>query len=68
MHSEGRGFDPCHLHQTLTQEVKMPKSDETLKKAYGNIPKEIGLYVDFSFPVFRGLKFYFLTFIRKFTR
>lgn len=46
----------------------MPKSDETLKKAYGNIPKEIGLYVDFSFPVFRGLKFYFLTFIRKFTR
>jgi hypothetical protein len=64
----GDQFDPGILHQTLTQEVNMPKSDETLKKAYGNIPKEIGLYIDFSIPVFRGLRYYLLKFFRKFTR
>ncbi len=47
----------------------MPKTDETIKKAYGNIPKEIGLYIDFSIvPVYRGVKYHFLTLVRKLTR
>ena len=47
----------------------MQKPDETLNKAYGHIPKEIGLYLDFSIvPGYRGIKYYFLTVIRRFTR
>jgi hypothetical protein len=42
---------------------------ETLEKAYGGIPKEIGLYTQFDTVIaWRGVKYYWLKFIRKFTR
>jgi hypothetical protein len=49
--------------------IIMQKSDETLNKAYGHIPKEIGMYLDFSMiPIYRGFKYYFLVLVRKLTR
>jgi hypothetical protein len=39
---------------------------ETLDKAYGNIPKEVGLHVEFDF--FRGFRYYWYKLIRKVTR
>jgi len=45
------------------------KPDETLQKAYGSIPKEVGINFDFSWmPTFRGIKYYWLILIRKVTR
>lgn len=41
------------------------KVDETLKKAYGNIPKEPVLNLDLDVVPFRGLKFYWLKLLRK---
>ena len=44
---------------------------ETIEKAYGSIPKEVGLgyAVDLSFiPVWRGLKYYWYKLVRKTTR
>jgi hypothetical protein len=47
----------------------MSKQDETLRKAYGHMPREIGYYADWTFiPVFRGMKYYWYKLIRKATR
>ena len=42
---------------------------EVLNKAYGNIPKEVGINFDMlSFIPVRGIKYYWLVLVRKFTR
>jgi hypothetical protein len=42
---------------------------ETLDKAYGNMPKEVGFVFDLSFiPTWRGVKFYWYKLVRKVTR
>ena len=48
----------------------MPKPNETIEKAYGSIPKEVGFNFDiFSFvPTYRGVKYYWHKMIRKVTR
>jgi hypothetical protein len=47
----------------------MSTPKETLDKAYGNMPKEIGLDPNLDWgPTYRGIKYYWLKLIRKFTR
>ena len=41
---------------------------DTINKAYGNIPKEISPSFDFDISPWRGIKYYCLLFVRKFTR
>ena len=42
---------------------------EVLNKAYGNIPKEVGINFDMlSFIPVRGIKHYWILLVRKFTR
>jgi hypothetical protein len=42
---------------------------ETLDKAYGNVPKEVGLNVDWDwFPTWRGVKYYYYKMLRRLTR
>jgi len=41
---------------------------ETIEKAYGNIPKEVGMYHDWGIPTIRGIKYYWLLLIRKIRR
>lgn len=42
---------------------------ETLNKAYGNVPKEVTPSFDIDLiPTRRGVKYYWLLLIRKFTR
>ena len=44
-------------------------SKETLDKAYGNMPREVGFSVDWGFiPTWRGVKYYWYKLIRKVTR
>jgi hypothetical protein len=43
----------------------MSKANDTINKAYGNIPKEPLISLDFNFVSFRGIKFYWLMFLRK---
>jgi hypothetical protein len=40
----------------------MPTPKETLEKAYGSVPKEVGF--SFDIPI-RGLKYYWLRLIRR---
>jgi hypothetical protein len=41
-------------------------SKETLDKAYGNMPKEVGFSVDWGFiPSWRGVKYYWYKLVRK---
>jgi len=45
------------------------KVKETLDKAYGNVPKEITPSFEMDWlPTLRGVKYYWLMLIRKFTR
>ncbi len=45
------------------------KSKDVLDRAYGNIPKETTPYIDLDWlPTFRGVKYYWLVFVRKLTR
>lgn len=45
------------------------KPKETLDKAYGNVPKEVGWHYDFTIlPTWRGFKFYFFKLRRFLTR
>jgi hypothetical protein len=45
------------------------KSEDVLNRAYGNIPKEAIPYLEIDWlPTFRGIKYYWLLLIRKFTR
>jgi hypothetical protein len=47
----------------------MSKQEDTIQKAYGNMPKEVGLNVDwFVLPGWRGIKYYWYKLIRKATR
>ena len=47
----------------------MSTPKETLDKAYGNMPKEVGFNFDISFvPTWRGIKYYWHKLIRKVTR
>jgi len=47
----------------------MSTPKETLDKAYGNMPKEVGYSFDFDFvPGWRGIKYYWYKLIRKVTR
>ena len=47
----------------------MSKQDETIQRAYGNVPKEIGFSIVWDFlPTFRGIKYYWHKLIRKITR
>ena len=47
----------------------MSTPDETLRKAYGNMPKEVGYSIDWNFiPTWRGVKYYWYKLIRKATR
>ena len=44
-------------------------TNEVIEKAYGNIPKEVGINFDMlSFIPVRGIKYYWLVLVRKFTR
>lgn len=44
-------------------------SKETIDKAYGNMPKEVGINLDINWmPTRRGFKFYWLKLVRAFTR
>jgi hypothetical protein len=46
----------------------MSKKGDTLDKAYGNVPKEVGIIFDFDLPGWRGFKYYWYKLIRKITR
>ena len=50
-----------------TKECYMNAKD-TLDKAYGNIPKEPVSFIEFDFPVFRGIRYYWLRLVRFITR
>ena len=42
---------------------------EVIEKAYGHIPKEVGINFDMlSFIPVRGIKYYWIVLVRKFTR
>ena len=48
----------------------MSKQQEVIDKAYGNMPKEVGLNEDlFSWlPTYRGFKYYWIKLVRRVTR
>ena len=47
----------------------MSKQEETIARAYGNVPKEVGYDANWDIiPVWRGLKYYWYKLIRKATR
>ena len=48
----------------------MSKQQDTLDKAYGNVPKDIGYTTDMFnwLPTYRGLKYYWYKLLRKVTR
>ena len=42
---------------------------DTIEKAYGSIPREVGFGLDMNWiPTFRGVKYYWYKLIRKVTR
>jgi hypothetical protein len=44
----------------------MSKQEDTLNKAYGNMPKEVGLNINWNdIPALRGVKYYWYKLIRK---
>jgi hypothetical protein len=44
-------------------------SKDVLDRAYGSIPKEATPYIDLDWvPTFRGVRYYWLVLVRKFTR
>jgi len=46
----------------------MTKQQDTIDRAYGNMPKEVGITFDFDLPGWRGVKYYWYKLIRKVTR
>ena len=47
----------------------MSKQEDTLNKAYGNVPKEVGYVFDLDIvPGWRGIKYYWYKLIRRVTR
>jgi hypothetical protein len=44
----------------------MSKQEDTLNKAYGNMPKEVGFSTSWEFiPTWRGIKYYWYKLVRK---
>ena len=41
------------------------KTNDTLNRAYGSIPKEVSISFNIDVPTFRGFKFYWLKLLRK---
>ena len=55
--------------RTNTRRNCMSKQDDILNKAYGNMPKEVGFYIDMDIvPGWRGIRYYWYKLIRKITR
>ena len=47
----------------------MSRQEDTLNKAYGSIPKEVGVTDIFDWlPTYRGVKYYWYKLIRRVTR
>jgi hypothetical protein len=47
----------------------MSKSEDVLNRAYGHISKEVTPVIEFNlYPTWRGIKYYYIMLIRKFTR
>ena len=47
----------------------MSKQQDTIDRAYGNMPKEVGFSFDMTWiPTLRGFKYYWLKLVRKVTR
>ena len=47
----------------------MSKQGDTLERAYGNVPKEVGYSFELEFfPTWRGIKYYWYVLVRKVTR
>lgn len=40
------------------------KPKETIEKAYGHVPKEVGIFYDLHLDWLRGFKYYWLKFVR----
>ena len=55
---------------SANKRMMMSTNKNTLNKAYGNIPNEVGFNGDmFSWiPTWRGVKYYWIILVRKFTR
>jgi len=55
--------------RTIYRRNCMSKQEDTLQKAYGNMPKEVGFTNSWDFiPSWRGIKYYWHKLIRKITR
>ena len=46
----------------------MTDSKDVINRAYGGIPKEVGLVLIFDFMPIRGIKYYWYKLVRKITR
>jgi hypothetical protein len=44
------------------------KAKDTIDKAYGNVPKEVNTSLDFADILPRGVRYYWLRFVRLVTR
>ena len=55
--------------RTKHRKFCMSKQEDTLNKAYGNVPKDVGYVFDLDIvPGWRGFKYYWYKLIRKITR
>ena len=64
---KGLGFDTSLFRHSQINRGDM-SAKETLAKAYGNVPHDVGLILDLDINVFRGFKYYYLKLIRFITR
>ena len=54
---------------STTRKESCMTTKETLDKAYGNVPKEVGFALDLDWlPTIRGIRYYWYKLIRKITR
>ena len=62
-------INPSSCAQIYYRRSCMSKQEDTLNKAYGNVPKEVGFNIDWDVvPGWRGFKYYWYKLIRKVTR
>ena len=55
--------------RTIYRRNCMSKQEDVLKRAYGNVPREVGFAGTWDFiPTWRGFKYYWLKLVRKVTR
>ena len=65
----GVGVVVAHKMRTCYNKGVGMNVKETLDKAYGSVPKEITPYFELDWvPTLRGVKYYWLMLVRKFTR